>query len=66
MTAISQTQRLQTLHNPLYLLNRQGVIIGGAIQTACLLAIIAISVLKPWGRRLIKQPKELKEVVSSK
>jgi hypothetical protein len=25
--------------------------IGGAIQTICLLAIIAISVLKPWGRR---------------
>jgi hypothetical protein len=62
MTAISEAERLQALRNPLYVLDRQGVIVGGSIQTACLLAIIAISVLKPWGRRLIKQPKEIQEV----
>ncbi len=63
MTAISQAERLQASSNPLYLFDRQGVIIGGLIQTASLLAIIAISVLKPWGRRLSKQPKEMEEVI---
>ncbi|KAF3889092.1 MULTISPECIES: hypothetical protein [Nostocales] len=65
MTAISETERLQALHNPLYRFHQQGVIIGGAIQTACLLAIVAISIVKPWGRRLVKQSKDIEEVVSS-
>jgi hypothetical protein len=65
MTAISEAERLQALRNPLYVFDQQGVIAGGSIQTACLLAIIAISVLKPWGRRLLKEPKNIKEVVSS-
>lgn len=64
MTAISETERLQALHNPLYVLDQQRVIIGGLLQTACLLAIIAISVLKPWGRRLLKQSKETQESVT--
>lgn len=59
MTAISETQRLQAFQNPLYVLDQQRVIVGGLIQTGCLLAIIAISVLKPWGRRLIKQSQEI-------
>ncbi len=63
MTAISQVERLQGVSNPLYLFHRQGVIVGGLIQISCLLAIIAISVLKPWGRRLIKQPKEMEELI---
>ncbi|MEO1068349.1 MAG: hypothetical protein AAFW95_04430 [Cyanobacteria bacterium J06638_6] len=54
MTAISDIERLQALQNPLYMLDRQGVIWGGLIQTICLFAIVAISVLKPWGRRPTK------------
>ena len=51
MTSISDTERLKALENPLYMFDVKGVIIGGGIQTLCLLVIIAISVLKPWGRR---------------
>jgi hypothetical protein len=54
MTAISQTERMQALQNPLYLFDQKGALVGGIIQTFCLLALIAISVLKPWGRRAIK------------
>jgi hypothetical protein len=54
MTAISQSDRLSALTNPLYIFDRQGVIIGGLIQTACVTAIVIISVTKPWGRRLLK------------
>jgi hypothetical protein len=32
-----------------------GVIIGGAIQVICLFAIIAISIIKPWGRRNVSK-----------
>ncbi|ERT06395.1 hypothetical protein M595_3641 [Lyngbya aestuarii BL J] len=42
---------MQALQNPLYMFNDQATIIGGIVQTICLLMIIAISVLKPWGRR---------------
>jgi len=58
MTELSDVERLQPLHSPIYLLNQQRVIVGGLLQTGCLLAIIALSVLKPWGRRLTQQPKE--------
>lgn len=51
MTAISDTERIKALANPLFMFNIKGVIIGGAIQASCLLAIIAISIIKPWGRR---------------
>ncbi len=64
MTAISDTQRLQALQNPLYMFDRQAMIIAGTIQTLCVLAIIAISVLKPWGRRNIKK-QEQKETVTA-
>lgn len=57
MTALSDVERLQALHNPLYVLDQQRVIVGGLIQTSCLFAIIAISVLKPWGRRLMQSSK---------
>jgi hypothetical protein len=53
MTAISQVERIQALQNPLYVFDQKAVLLGGTIQTFCLLAIIAISVLKPWGRRRI-------------
>jgi hypothetical protein len=58
MTAISEADRIQALQNPLYSFDLQGVIIGGIIQTACVLGIIAISVLKPWGRRVVKTQEE--------
>jgi hypothetical protein len=51
ITAISQTQRLQALQNPLYVWDLKTLIIGAIAQTISLLAIIGISVLKPWGRR---------------
>ncbi|MBD2598596.1 hypothetical protein H6G74_30505 [Nostoc spongiaeforme FACHB-130] len=53
-TSISDVERSQALSNPLYNFDIKGVLIGGAIQTCFILAIIAVSVLKPWGRRIIK------------
>lgn len=57
IASISQTERLNALENPLYVLDTQAFIWGGIAQTFCLIIIIAISVLKPWGRRLPKSPK---------
>ncbi len=51
MTSISQTQSLQALQNPIYLFDQKAILVGGIIQTSCLLVIIAISFIKPWGRR---------------
>jgi hypothetical protein len=51
ITAISQTQRVQALQNPLYVWDQRALIIGAIAQTLSLLVIIGISVLKPWGRR---------------
>ena len=51
MTALSESERVKALINPLFMFNTQGVIVGGAIQVICLLAIISISIVKPWGRR---------------
>ena len=53
-TAISEAQRLQALENPLYQFDARGVLVGTVVQVSCLLVIIAISLLKPWGRRLVK------------
>ncbi|MFB2898346.1 hypothetical protein ACE1CI_35970 [Aerosakkonemataceae cyanobacterium BLCC-F50] len=64
MTAISDTERLQALHNPLYVLDQQRVIIGGLIQTGSLVFLIVISVLKPWGRRLTQSSKEASEAAN--
>lgn len=64
MTSISEAERRQALQNPLYAFDQQAVIIGGIVQISCLLAIIAISVLKPWGRRMMKSHSR-KELVSS-
>ena len=43
MTSISQTQSLQALQNPIYLFDQKAILVGGIIQTSCLLVIIAIS-----------------------
>jgi hypothetical protein len=51
MTSISNTERLKALENPLYVFDDKGIVIGSVTQVLCLLVIIAISVLKPWGRR---------------
>ena len=65
MTAISADERLQALQNPLYVFDRSGVIIGAVIQTSCLLAIVAISFLKPWGKRDTKNQNQSNSVSSS-
>ncbi len=59
ITAISQTQRLQALQNPLYVWDQKTLIIGAIAQTISLLVIIGISVLKPWGRRKSKVQSEI-------
>lgn len=56
VTSISDATREQALSNPLYMFDLNGVLIGGATQTLCILAIIGISVIKPWGRRVVKSP----------
>ncbi|BAZ22676.1 hypothetical protein NIES4073_35630 [Kalymmatonema gypsitolerans NIES-4073] len=63
ITAISAAERIQALQNPLYVFDQNGVLVGAIIQTSCVLAIIGISVLKPWGRRNIK--KQEKQPVAS-
>jgi hypothetical protein len=65
VTSISEVERLQALQNPLYVFDQKAVLIGGIIQTVCLLGIIAVSILKPWGRRNIKKPEEKQQVVVS-
>ncbi|WP_250124056.1 DUF2269 family protein [Chroococcidiopsis sp. CCMEE 29] len=56
-TAISEAQRLQALENPLYSFDAKAVLIGTIVQVSCLLALIAISLLKPWGRRPVREQK---------
>jgi hypothetical protein len=58
MTSISAAERLQALQNPLYMFDNQGIIWGGIAINISLLVIIAISLLKPWGRRLSNKPKK--------
>ncbi len=58
MTSISATERLQALHNPLYMFNNQGIIWGGLAINVTLLVVIAVSLLKPWGRRFTDKPKK--------
>lgn len=64
-TAISQAQRLQALENPLYTFDAKGVLIGTVMQVACLLVIIAVSLLKPWGRRIVKEQDQTKSAPTS-
>lgn len=58
MTATSASERLQALQNPLYLWDQKALLVGAIAQTIALLAIISISVLKPWGRRKVSTPAE--------
>ncbi|WP_414563669.1 MULTISPECIES: hypothetical protein [unclassified Anabaena] len=57
--SIVKTQGLAALENRVYVLDARGVIIGGAVQFVFLLVIIAISVLKPWGRRFVKDKSQV-------
>lgn len=61
VTSISQAERLRAFENPLYVFDTKGVLLGCTIQVLFLLIIIGISVLKPWGRRMVKS-KERTEV----
>lgn len=53
ITAISETERIRAWENPLYVFDQRGALIGGAIQTVCILGIILVSFVKPWGKRPI-------------
>ncbi|AKG20392.1 hypothetical protein [Calothrix sp. 336/3] len=64
MTAISATDRIKALQNPLYVFDNQGVFYGGMVQTAFVLAIVVISVVKPWGKRKVKQEEQKPATVS--
>jgi len=55
MTAISDTERLKALSNPLFMFDTKAIVIGTSIQIVSLIFIFIISFLKPWGRRNIKQ-----------
>lgn len=65
ITAISSAERIQALQNPLYVFDQNAVLVGAIIQTSCVLAIIGISVLKPWGRRNIKKQEQKQPVASN-
>jgi len=54
ITAISEAERINAWENPLYVFDQRGALVGGAIQTACILGIILISFVKPWGKRSIE------------
>ena len=54
--AIANEQGLAAFENRLYSWDIQGIIMGSIVQAILLSVIIAISVIKPWGRRkLIKK-----------
>lgn len=48
---ITVLERLDSLHNPSYLHDRLMLLVFGACQLILLLAVIFISVRKPWGKR---------------
>jgi hypothetical protein len=63
--AISATEGLKALENIVYQFNTQGVLIGGGANFLCLLAIVIISVLKPWGRRKVTKPDKEQSLTNS-
>ncbi|NEQ23962.1 MAG: hypothetical protein F6K28_33500 [Microcoleus sp. SIO2G3] len=65
MTSISDLERLQALQNPLYVIDQKTLLVGAIVQSICLLAIICISVLKPWGRRSMKSQGQDEPVASN-
>ncbi len=51
---LAAQEGLQALASPIYSFDAKGVLIGTVIQVLFLSIIIAISVLKPWGKRPVK------------
>jgi hypothetical protein len=49
---LSEQEGLKALNNLVYNFDAKGVLVGTLVQVLSLIFIIAISVLKPWGRRL--------------
>ncbi len=56
---LSQQDGLQALNSPIYQFDAKGVLLGTIIQVLFLFCIIAISVLKPWGRRQTKEKNQV-------
>ncbi|MBD2355178.1 hypothetical protein H6G41_11190 [Tolypothrix sp. FACHB-123] len=56
--SISAKEGLEAFKNSIYSFDVQGVLIGSLFQILLLVVIIAISVLKPWGRRAVKEKKQ--------
>ena len=57
---IASVEGLQAMTNPTYAFEARGVLVGTLVQALCLLTIIGISVLKPWGRRSPGKPPQEK------
>lgn len=55
---LSAQEGLQAFDNPIYSFDARGVLVGTLVQVFSLLLIIGISVLKPWGRRLVQEKKQ--------
>ncbi|MBD1998851.1 hypothetical protein H6G00_19870 [Leptolyngbya sp. FACHB-541] len=57
---IALLEGLNAFQNSVYVFDAKGVLVGSAIQISFLFVIIAISTVKPWGRRIAKS-KETQE-----
>ncbi len=57
---LSGQEGLLALSNPVYGFEAKGVLFGTLVQVISLIAIIGISVLKPWGRRSYKTKSQVK------
>ena len=62
---LSAQEGLQALESPIYSFDAKGVLIGTLIQVIFLSVIIGISVLKPWGRRIVKKQAQTKSAPTS-
>ncbi|YAF96559.1 MAG: hypothetical protein AB3A66_02395 [Nodularia sp. CChRGM 3473] len=54
-----ETKGLMAFEDRGYVLDARGVLIGAAVQAVFLLVIIAFSVIKPWGRRFVKEKSQV-------
>lgn len=52
---IAKEDGIAALNNSAYSFDARGVLLGTLAQSVFLLVIIGISVLKPWGRRAVKE-----------
>lgn len=58
ITELSRPEHVSTLQSSAYMSLQDTVMLGGVLQTLALLAIVAMSTVKPWGRRSTKNPKK--------